>query len=61
MAGYALGTSKDPEDEEEEENTEGNCKQPATNPIGVSHGWEKEIVARERSEREGNLAGFERG
>ena len=60
MAGYATGTSKDPEEEEEEEeeNLEENRKQPETNPIRVSRGWEKEITARARSERAGNLAGY---
>ena len=41
MAGYATGTANDPKEDKEEENTEGNCKQPATNPIGGSRGWEK--------------------
>ena len=34
MAGYANRTANNPKEEEEEENPEGNCKQPATNPIG---------------------------
>ena len=41
MAGYKTGTENDPEKKEEEENSEGNHKQPATNPIGGSRGWEK--------------------
>ena len=41
MAGYNNGTEIDSKEEEEEENLEGNCKQPATNPIGGSRGWEK--------------------
>ena len=39
MAGYATRTANYTEEEEEEENLEGNCKQPATNPIGGSRGW----------------------
>ena len=58
MAGYATGTLKYPNEEEEEENSEGNCKQPATAPIGGSRGCEKEIAVREISERAGNLAGY---
>ena len=55
MARYINRTENNPEEEEEEENSEGNRKQPATNPIRVSHVWEKEIVARARSEKkEGN-------
>ena len=38
MAGYVTGTANYLEEEEEEENTAGNCKQPERNPIGVSHG-----------------------
>ena len=58
MAGYATETTNDPEEEEEEENLDRNCKQPATNTIGGSCGWEKEITVRARSERAGNLAGY---
>ena len=61
MAGYATGTENDPKEEEEEENLEGNRKQPATNPIGGSHGWEKESAARASSERAGNLVGYATG
>ena len=61
MAGYATGTSNGPNEEEEEKNVEGNRKQPATNPIGGSHGWEKGSVARARSERAGNLVGYVMG
>ena len=39
----------------------GNCKQPATNPMGGSHGWREKTVARARSERAGNLAGYAMG
>ena len=41
MDRYATGTANDPEEEDEEENLEGNCKQLATNPIGESCGREK--------------------
>ena len=41
MTRYATVTANDPEEEEEEENLEGNCKQPATNPSEGSCGWEK--------------------
>ena len=61
MAGYATGTSNKPKEEEEEENAEGNRKQPATNPIGGSHSWAKESATRARSERAGNLAGYATG
>ena len=61
MDGYKTRTANDPEEEEEEENLEGNHKQPATNPIGVSHSWEKESAARARSERVGNLDGYATG
>ena len=61
MAGYKTVTEKNSKEEEEEENLEGNCKQPATNPIGGSHSWEKENAARERSERAGNLDGYATG
>ena len=61
MAGYKTGTTKNTEGEEEEENSEGNCKQPATNLIGESRGWEKESAARARPERAGNLAGYATG
>ena len=61
MARYKTGTENYPEEEEEEEKLEGNCKQPETNPIGGSRGWEKESAVRARSERAGNLAGYETG
>ena len=61
MAGYRNGTENNPEEEEEEENLEGNCKHPETNHIGGSRGWEKEIVARARSKKKGNLARYETG
>ena len=61
MAGYATGTATDPKEEEEEDNLEGNHKQPATNSIGGSCGWEKESAARTCSERAGNLAGYATG
>ena len=41
MSGYVTVTSKNTEEEEEEVNAEGNRRQPATNPIGGSCGWEK--------------------
>ena len=59
MAVYNNGTSSDPEEEEEEKNSEGDSKQPETNPIGGNHGWEKESAARACSERVGNLAGIQ--
>ena len=37
-----MGVVNDPEEEEEEENVTGNRTQPARNPVGGSHGWEKE-------------------
>ena len=61
MAGYATGIANDLEEEEEEENLEGNCKQPETNHIGGSRGWEKEIAVRARLERAGKLAGYATG
>ena len=61
MAGYATGAENDPGKEEEEENAEGNCKRQATNPIGGSSGWEKEIVTMARSERAVNLARYATG
>ena len=61
MAGYVTVKTNDPEEEEEEENLEGNRKQPATNPIGGSRGWGKESAARACSERVGNLAGYATG
>ena len=42
LAGYAMGLAKNPEEDEEEENTAWNCKQLARNPAGGSQGWEKE-------------------
>ena len=41
MERYTTGIANEPKEEEEEENAEGNCKQPETNPIRGSHGWEK--------------------
>ena len=61
MAGYATGTANYPKEEEEEENSEGNCKEPATNSIGGSCGWEKESAERVHSERAGILAGYATG
>ena len=61
VAGYKTGTENDPEEQEEEENSEGNRKQPATKPIRGSRGWEKESVARERSERAGKLVKYATG
>ena len=39
MAGYVTGDANEPEEEEEEKNVTGNCKQPARNPVGGSHVW----------------------
>ena len=50
MPGYKTGTEKNCQEEEEEENSEGNCKQPATKLIGGSCGWENESVNWARSE-----------
>ena len=61
MAGYKTRTENNPEEVEEEENLEGNHKQPETNPIGGSRGWEKEIAVRARSKKRGNLAGYAMG
>ena len=61
MAGYTMGTANDPKEQEEEENEEGNCKQPARNPEGGSHGWEKESAARAHLQRAGNLDGYVTG
>ena len=62
MSGYATETSNDAKEEkEEEENLEGNRKQPATNPIRGSCSKEKENMARARSERAGNLSGSATG
>ena len=58
MDGYTMGTAIKTDEEEEEGNEEGNCKQPETNPVGGSQGWAKESAARARSERAGNLAGY---
>ena len=41
MVRYKTGTENDPKEEEEEENLEGNRKQPATKPIRISCGWGK--------------------
>ena len=42
MSRYVMGTVNDPEEEEEEENAEGNCKQPAKNSVGeVTAGQKK--------------------
>ena len=38
MARYKTGTENNPEEEEEEDISEGNCKQPSTNPIRRSCG-----------------------
>ena len=57
MAGYATGMTNKPEEDEEEENAAGNCKQTARNPVGGSHGRSEERAARARSQRAGNLYG----
>ena len=41
MSRYVTGTANDPKEDEEEENSEGNRKQPETKPKGGSRGWEK--------------------
>ena len=61
MAGYKTRTVIYLEEEEEEENSEGNREHPETNPIGGSHGWEKESAARACLERARNLAGYATG
>ena len=61
MAGYATVTSNKPEEQEEEENTEGNFNHPEMNPIRGSRGREKENAARVRPERAGNLAQYATG
>ena len=61
MTGYKTGTGNDPKEEEEEENSEGDHKQPETNPIGGSRGWGKERSTRARSERAQKLAGYATG
>ena len=61
MGGYKTRTENNPKEEEEEEILEGNRKQLEKNPIGRSHGWEKESAARARSKRAGNLAGYATG
>ena len=38
MARYKNGTENNPKEEEEKENLEENCKQPATNPIEGNYG-----------------------
>ena len=61
MAGYTTGMANNPGEEEEDENAEGNCKQPETNHVGVNHCWGKESAGRARSERAGKLAGYATG
>ena len=40
---------------------EGNRKKPERNPVRRSHGWAKEIAARARLERAGDLDGYATG
>ena len=61
LAGYATGMANDPKEDKEEENMAGNCKQPARNPVGGSHGWAEESVTRACSQRAGNLARYATG
>ena len=42
LAGHTTGTANKPEEDKEEDNTAGNCKQPAMNPVGGGHGWGNE-------------------
>ena len=42
LAGYAMGPSNKPEEEEEEEYAVEIRKQPARNSVGVNQGWENE-------------------
>ena len=58
LAGYATGTANNPEEDKEEENAEGNHKQPARNPVGISHGWAEYNAAKACSQRTGNLSGY---
>ena len=39
LARYTTGVANEPEEDEEEENTAGNHKQPARKPFGGSQGW----------------------
>ena len=61
MAGYLTGTANNPKEEEEEINTEGNCKQPLTNPIGGSRGWGKKSWQGHSWKEWGNLSGYATG
>ena len=61
MAGYVTLTANNPKEKGEEENTEGNRKQPAKKHVGGSHSWAKESAARARSQRVGNLARYATG
>ena len=61
MARYNIGIEKNPEEKEEKENSAGNRKQPVTNPIREGHVWEKEIAAKARLGKRGNLARYVTG
>ena len=61
LAGYAVGTANEPKEDKEEENASGNCKKPARNPVGGSHGWEEESAARAHLQMAGNLAIYATG
>ena len=61
MDGYKTGTSNNPEEEKEEENLEGNRKQPETNPIGGSRGWEKKAPRGHTRKGPGTWPGMQRG
>ena len=58
---YATGTANNTKEGEEEENEEGNHKQPVTNPIRGSHGRAKESAARSRLQRSENLDRYATG
>ena len=47
MAGYETGMANEPEEEKEEENDAGNCKQPARNLVG-------EVTAGQKKARRGH-------
>ena len=61
MARYVMGTVNDPKEEEEENNAEGNRKQPATNPVGeVTSGQKKPRQLHDQKGR-GNWLGMQWG
>ena len=60
MDGYKTGTENDPEEVEEEEILEGNRKQPETNPIRGSSGWEKKAQRGHAQKGRGTWPGMQR-